>query len=226
MAKTNSTPEEELLSLIQEGKDFGKLKRENKQVKFFTLSRMEKVWKIPVAVFKTIKEGLNRGKEARQENNLKTAAKVLMLIAGVLLAYLVVYFIFERPDISRIEQRSLPEKKEYTKEYTDSASKTLLSYLAMVQRRNIFSPFVIEDVQAQQMQAETEELQETVREMAADLQLVGILVSPELQVMIENKKTNETFFLQEGDSINKLKIEKIHPDRVVLSYQGQTLELM
>jgi hypothetical protein len=50
-------------------------------------------------------------------------------------------------------------------------------------------------------------------------------LGPVPQVMIENKEANETLFLKKGDIINKLTVEDIFQDRVVLSYEGETVEL-
>jgi type II secretory pathway component PulC len=44
-------------------------------------------------------------------------------------------------------------------------------------------------------------------------------------VMIEDKKASNTYFLKTGDTINKMKIEEILKDRVILNYAGQRIEL-
>jgi len=44
--------------------------------------------------------------------------------------------------------------------------------------------------------------------------------------MIESKKTNQTYFLKKGETINGLKIEEILTNKVILSYEGEKGELI
>ena len=226
MAKTEHTPEEQLLSLIEEGKDFARLKQKRRKVAPLIFDRIGNIWAAPFFIYKLAKAKLIRLKSGTGEANLKPVINILFMVSIALLGYLIIDFVFGSPDISHIYERSLSKRQDGPGGLDEADSKTFLSYLAMVQRRNIFSPITIEGTQAGQETAQKEALQKTIKELSVNLRLAGIALKPAPQVMIENKNTNETLFLKEGDTINKLTVQKILSDRVILSYEGETIELL
>jgi hypothetical protein len=227
MAKTRHTPEEQLLSLIEEGKDFARLKHKRRNVTPIIFGGIGRIWTAPFVLYKAAKVKIGQLKRGTGEASLRPVINILLMIAIALSGYLVIDFVFGSPDISHIYERPLSARQANGQgDFTKTAGQTFLSYLAMVQRRNIFSPILIEGTQTSDIDAQKQELKKTATELSANLRLAGISLSPEPQAMIENKETNETLFLKKGDMINKLMIEEIHPDRVVLSYEGQTIELI
>lgn len=225
MAKIGSTPEEQLLNLIEESKGFAGLDRKRKAA-LSVFGNVSKIWKAPLFVYESIKRRFGRLKvEGKKDTSLKPVIRVLFMIAIVLTGYLVIDFIFESPDINHIYERISPAKDQL-QEDIEPAGRTFLSYLAMVQSRNIFSSLVIEGAQQVGIEEERKTIKQEIAQLSAGLRLAGISLSPKPQVMIENKETNETLFLKKGDAINKLTIQKIFADRVILSYQGETIELL
>lgn len=229
MEKPRTTPEEELLSLIQEGEGFGKAKPKRRKRKHFSSGALRRLFKAPLYLYESFydfaKKTLNKFRGDGQAG-LKPAISVMLIVAIILLVYLVVDFGLDRPDISRIERRSFLDKPEYVIDPVKLDSRTFLSYLAMVKRRDIFSPFTLVETQVEDKQEPREDLRQTARELSSELRLVGILLSPEPQAMVEDRRTNETFFLKEGDIVNKLEIQEILSDRVILNYQGESIELL
>jgi hypothetical protein len=58
-----------------------------------------------------------------------------------------------------------------------------------------------------------------------NLKLVGISWSGDPDAMIEDTKALRTFFVKRGQMIGEVKVQAIFKDRVVLSYEGEELEL-
>jgi hypothetical protein len=225
MAKIRHTPEEQLLSLIEEGKDFAKLKHKRRLVTPFIFGGIGKIRQAPALAYKAIKAGFAALKSGSGEMSLKPVIGFLMILAIGLTGYLIIDFVFDSPDISHIYERPLTIRQDKTEHPARAAEQSFLSYLAMVQRRNVFSPIVIDAGQFEEEKAQKEIL-ETIKELSANLRLAGIALKPEPQVMIENKETEETLFLRKGDIINRLTIQEILADRVILSYEGETIELI
>ena len=96
-----------------------------------------------------------------------------------------------------------------------------MHYLEMVRRRNIFSPIVLKE------EEEKPKIQKAqLKDMAKDLNLVGISMDPEPVAMIEDRKEKKTYFLKKGDPIGKFTVEEITGATVILAYEGETIELM
>lgn len=65
----------------------------------------------------------------------------------------------------------------------------------------------------------------TFKELVKDLKLLGIVSGDRLQVIVEDKKLNKTYFLYTGDYLGEIKVEEINSDRVVLDFQGERISL-
>jgi hypothetical protein len=225
MAKAGRTPEEQLLSLIEEGKDLAKLRQKRKRALPFSFGAMKKIRMAPDFLYKTIKARLGKLKTGTGEVSLKPVINILLIIAVSLSAYLIIDFAFGSMDLSHIYERPLLTMQDQPREH-ESSGQTFLSYLTMVQRRNIFSPVEMQGVQVDDTQAQKQALKQTIIALSAGLRLAGISLGAEPQAMVENKETNETFFLKKGDTVNRLTVQEIFNDRVILSYEGETVELL
>ena len=62
-------------------------------------------------------------------------------------------------------------------------------------------------------------------EFLQTLKLVGIILDKDPQAIIEDRQTQNTFFLHSGEDIKGAKIEAIHKGKVSLNYGGQIVEL-
>jgi hypothetical protein len=58
-----------------------------------------------------------------------------------------------------------------------------------------------------------------------DITLVGIISSDPPQAVIEDKKTQKTYYLSRGQSLGDLKVDDIQEGKVVLDYLGTEYEL-
>lgn len=63
-------------------------------------------------------------------------------------------------------------------------------------------------------------------EAAKRFNLVGIITGENPQAIIEDKEVQKTYYLNEGQSVSGITIQKIGDGRVVLSYEGKDAELV
>ena len=64
-----------------------------------------------------------------------------------------------------------------------------------------------------------------LEEMVKNFKLVGISWSNDPDAIIEDEKAKKTYFVKTGDKINKISIEAIYRDRVILHYLTEEVEL-
>ncbi|MFH1645803.1 MAG: hypothetical protein ABIB11_05205 [Candidatus Omnitrophota bacterium] len=64
-----------------------------------------------------------------------------------------------------------------------------------------------------------------LKEIVSDFRLVGILPGDEPQVIIEEKKSGQTFFLRKGEDIQGIEIREVLTGRVVLGRGDETITL-
>lgn len=218
MAKQRPTPEEELLKLIEKGDAGGAVKFKRKRRFALSFGGL-KVFKLSLQ--KKISQALSALKSGLKEPNLKVVNKLFIIISIALLTYSIVDFVFQRPNIKEVYRKSQLIKERRPLEEAPQEVRPFLHYLEAVRRRNIFSPISLKETEEPVVD------KKQLQELAQDLSLVGISWDNEKPLaMIEDKKANKTYFLREGETISKFKIDKILKDKVILRYEGQMIELM
>ena len=217
MAHKGSTPEEQLLNLIEKGSD-PKLQKAKKKKKF----------SIPIPnllKFLPFKKGIAQTARKTRKRTVKISIalinNVLIVACSLIICFSIFNFIFNKKDISKFLD-TIPTTGYSSKPESDIAKlRPFLHYLALVQRRNIFRPIrLIADID------ESKQNKETLQDLLKDLVLVGISWDKQPQAMIESKKTNQTYFLRAGESINNLRIESILENKVIFVYEGEKGELI
>ena len=216
-ARQEPTPEEQLLKLMEKGDEPETARFRRKRKPFLNFGGLRTLWRF---LIKAISRPLIKLRRSLKEPNLKAVNKVFLTLSVVLLGYSIVGFVFGRPDINKVYEKSRLMKEVQSGHKALFPTRPFLHYLEMVRRRNIFSPITIKE--SEKPEAKKKKLQE----MAADLSLVGISWDKEPVVMIEDKKVQKTYFLKAGDTINKFRIDAIFNDRAILSYKGDKMELM
>jgi len=217
MADKGPSPEEQLLNLIE--KEGGaKAKKPKKKSLFAPSGRLGKL----LAPFGWVSHALKKAKtRATSEPSLEVVNKVFIILCSILICYSVVDFVFNRKDIKKFYDTISGVKHVREEGREIVALRPFLHYLAIVQRRNIFSPIeIVKEVD------EAEEKKKTLQDLLSDLILVGIAWGKEPQAMIESKEQEQTYFLNKGEMINSLKVERILRNKVILSYEGQKGELI
>lgn len=158
-----------------------------------------------------------------QPNTVNTLLAIILLTLVVLIAYVAIK---ERPRVSTITGRlsaisAEPVKKEMIEEF-----KPISSYLAEVEKRDVFQPVSLtkQAVAASPQKAAMDKL----REIAVDFKLQGISWGQSPKVMIKSEKESRMYFLGEGQAIGStgVKIKVIHKSKVVIGYENAEMELL
>jgi hypothetical protein len=221
VTRKNNTPEEELLSLIEGDESsnaFDTHLRRRKKSSFLSIFNFKKHWFLLTVFFEGFFAKIKKG---FREPNVKVVNKFLIFLAVLLIGYLIFDFIIQQPDIDKVKKDLDLLGQEVFFQEEDSKARPFLYYLEMVQRRNVFAPIGLG-----KDREEIQKAKETLTKMSNDLKLVGISWGQEPQAMIEDSQSQKVYFLKTGDNIGKFKVKEILENKVILSYQGETVELM
>jgi len=220
MVENNSTPERDLLKLIEEEGAHSApavTHAVRKGASFLSLGGLKGRFAFFAAA---IGQGFKK-----EEINIKVVNRFLM--AGLCIIFILVVMDISTSSVSLKKQLDAAFSLKVTPVITDFKEKTFLKdssyYLDKTKKRDIFYRVSKEVAQAKQVD-EHSQIKEVV-EKTANLRLVGISWSDNPDVMIEDIEVKKTFFLQTGDMIGDVLVDEIYSDRVVLNYQGQTTEL-
>jgi len=216
MAKKRSTPEEQLLNLIEEDSGNNPLRKRKKGL-FSGLGSLKIFF---ASLKRRLSSRISKLRTAAREPNLKSLNKIIIAFSIVLLLYSVGDFFFRGANIERIYKKQQAQQVRKLEDEEIFVPRSFLYYLEMVQRRNIFSPIALQSAKAK------EPPKEDLTKLSASLKVVGISWGRNPVAMIEDQAVKKTYFLKKNDSINQFKIKDVLKDRVILEYNGQTLELM
>jgi hypothetical protein len=108
-----------------------------------------------------------------------------------------------KADLSKIETPSLPEVVDEKKPAEEKIDKTPVSPV-LNEKKTAPSPG---------------------KELISGLNLLGIITGNANQAIIEDKKTDKTYFLYQGDVFGNFKVFSISATGVILDYQGEKIEL-
>lgn len=100
--------------------------------------------------------------------------------------------------------------------------------ISKLETRPLPQPAEVKDIareEAQEAQIPKVEAAVPKKELTIDLNLLGIITGNENQAIIEDKKTNKTYFLYQGDSLEGFKVFSIGGTGVILDYKGEKIEL-
>lgn len=221
MTRKNNTPEEELLSLIEGDNSsdaFDTRLRRRKKSSLLSIFNFKKHWSLFTIFFDAF---LAKIKKGLREPNVKVVNKFLIFLAVLLVGYLTFDFIVWQQDTDKVKKDLDLLGQEVFFQEEDSKARPFLYYLEMVQRRNVFAPIGLG-----KDKEEIKKAKETLIKMSDNFKLVGISWGQEPQAMVEDSKSQKVYFLKTGDNIGGFKVKDILENKVILSYQGETIELM
>ena len=215
MEEKQKTPEKQLLNLIEKPQSQGTLRTAT--IKYQGLSFFS---------FAALKGRLAflKGRFAKDSGPYRIDTEAVNAILKVGVLVLAVYLAFSLT-VSIINQNkelkfelSPDELKSGQTLKEGSYFKAISYYLEKARERDIFS--------MERKKKSAEGPSEGVLEATKSLKLVGISWSGDPDAMIENSKTQKTYFVKKGKTIEGgIKIEAIFKDKVVLSYEGEEVEL-
>ncbi|MFH1867909.1 MAG: hypothetical protein ABH843_02960 [Candidatus Omnitrophota bacterium] len=221
------TPEKQLLKLIEDPKSK-------------TASKAQAVKRKGISLFSPgawlgrtsfLKKGLGSWlkSEGLKLLNVKVLNRTLGLCNFMLIAYLAVNFsnsmieFKNKPDLglsAKIAKKS-PEIIEVASLLKDEPY-----YLNKIGERNIFEMGKIEsDDIIGEPQVQLTPTASPAIEATQHLKLVGISWSNEPDAMVEDTRALRTFFVKKGQLVGEVRVKDILRDRIILTYQGDEVEL-
>jgi len=218
------TPEKELLNLIEKPVQRGSLRTAS--IRYQGMSLFS--WGALQGRFAFLKNRFKFGAGAGglRQPDIRSVNLVLEIAFVVLVAYLAVSVTVSalrlRKDIKlKIAVEKAPEGAEYP---IASFLKATSYYLEKARERDIFR--MGGKAPASGSSLASRGPSQRVLEATQNLKLVGISWSDDPDVMIEDTKTQRTFFLKMGQMIdNTIKIEAVFKDRVILTCEGEQITL-
>lgn len=147
----------------------------------------------------------------------------LFLIFAVIYALVVFVYPFMRPaklDLEEVIKRpDFADKKTGNAQKSNIEVKPLEFYTQGLGGRQIFSASALAGSAASSVIAAADS------DLIKNINLVGIISGDRPQAIIEDKKTNKSYYLTKGQFIGEVKIEDIQEGKVILNHKGQAYEL-
>lgn len=116
------------------------------------------------------------------------------------------------------------EKNEEKRE-TDSLS--LGYYTSVIKKKNLFRTIRVKPPKPKVVPVpkKPEVKKPSLSELAANLKLMGVINSGEVQAIILEKRMQRTYYVTTGEKVGEITVLKITEDHVTLSYEGETMDL-
>ncbi len=152
----------------------------------------------------------------KRYQSLFSARNVIIFTFVVALLYLLLAFImpFVFTSVALVQPSSAgPSKKEIEQK---KDTRDLDSYMEPIKNKNIFTS---SGAATQQPAAALNS------DIMKDINLVGIVSGDSPQAIIEDKKSQKTYYLIKGQSFGDMQVDDIREGKVIINYQGQKYEL-
>jgi hypothetical protein len=234
MTEPKATPEEQILKLIENPANAGKGgdKSAVKSGEKFSLGKLFHfpIPKSPKSDSPAVKTETQNKVQRSPFVYVKSFNVFLIIAVLVSAAYLVLDLSVLKADpVNYLSRISLNDDVFPLLDlHRSDAQHDIAYYHQMVDKRN---PFLItagpvkEEAKAQTPSVPSPQSEKMAKVMQG-LHLVGISWSGEIPLaMIEEVETGKTFFLREGQEINKLKVQSISKESVVVTYEGEEATL-
>lgn len=219
------SPEEKLLSIIKGKRDipegYGAPKPESKEIKPLPTDPWNKMDGYILAALKNsfLKNSIP------DPLALKAFNKYTIIIISLIAGYFILDLILVSPSrnaaslISSVSV-SMPLVPIAGKR-TPIETKGYSYYSNRISGRNIFggSPYIQTESQGYGMELSGEM-------SGGNVALVGIIPGDNPQAIVEDRKNQKTYYLIKGQSIDKITVEDISEDKVVLEYRGKRMTLV
>lgn len=221
-ANRPTTPEKELLRLIEDNKKEGPARKiESRAIKHFGLSLISPgAWIGRVSFFKERLRVL-AGEGRLHLFDIKVINNFLFLCILGLCAYFAFTLSFSLINLKKmpnLELRPYNALQQAGAKEALGLKRAVSYYLDKVMKRDLFKMGKDPELAAK---GPSEKAVEATRH----LKLVGISWSENPDAMIEDSKAMRTFFVKRGQMIGDIKVEAIFKDKVILNYAGEDVEL-
>lgn len=142
--------------------------------------------------------------------------KIIVSVGLLSALYLTASFIYPLLGLTKISPLQI-KQESINNSPQKTETESFESYTQEIKDRRIFG----NAASASQIQAPAAIDADIVK----DITLVGILAGDNPQAVIEDKKTQKTFYLTKGQFIGEIQIDDILEGKVILNYRGQKYEL-
>jgi type II secretory pathway component PulC len=215
------TPEKQLLKLIEDPNNdiLKKRSMRRKGISFLSPEALEARFSLFV---NKLKKGFSH--DGALVFDLRLINRMLLVALLVLSGYFAFFLTQSILKIGKADEfrpKIRPEHAAALPEVT--GLKNLSHYLEKAIARDIFRPASEQIVE--KPQEETKPASSQARQATGHLVLVGIAWSANPDAMIEDTKAQKTFFVKKGNRIGDIKVEAVLRDKVILSYEGEEVEL-
>jgi len=204
--KDSSSPEDKLLRLIRNPK-----KTAESQPPKADLSKSK------VALSVTAKTNLRLGPSINKFGSFFNIRGVIFWLFIASCIYLISSLIYPWVGLRKI-RLPLPSKKPAEETpITKRVAKPFEEYLESVKGRRIFAgTAAIQDASL---------INVANIDLMKDISLVGIISGENPQAVIEDKKTQKTYYVTKGQFIGEMQVEDIQEGKIIINYAGQKYEL-
>ncbi|MBP7215994.1 MAG: hypothetical protein KBA46_01790 [Candidatus Omnitrophica bacterium] len=158
--------------------------------------------------------------------DLKVINRILLVGIAVLVLYFMVSATFSFMRLKKEVSFTFKahDVKDVKSPQVNSFLKAASFYLEKARARDIFS--MSERAASTEHTMFSKGPSQKLQELVEPLRLVGISWSDDPDVMVEDTKNPRTLFLKKGQLIDgKLKVQAVFKDKVILSYNGEEIEL-
>jgi len=144
--------------------------------------------------------------------------KLILLGFFVSGIYLLISLIYPLIGLKSVHlPRIVPQEVPQEKIETVQGSKPLEYYLQGPKTKQIFGSASSPDKEMTVNAASSE--------IIKNIALVGIISGETPQAIIEDKKTQKSYYLKKGQSFGEFQVEDIQEGKIILNYRGQNFEL-
>ena len=164
---------------------------------------------------------------ARRQQLVELLPKVFMLLTVLILIYLAIdVFVITpryRREIKELSSegastgKQIEEGAAAKEEQASQPTKPYSYYSKDIGGRDIFKPLV---------QTKKGGVDTGTADVKKNLSLIGIVEGETLQAAIADEKSGKTYFVTKGESVEDMVVEDVFPNKVILDYRGERIELM
>lgn len=144
--------------------------------------------------------------------------KIVLVAFVVSCTYLIVSFIYPWVGLRNIKLTQVSKEEIADLKVEQGLEiKPYEFYLEGIRNRQIFSSTTLKEDQRPASGVNVD--------LIKDINLVGIISGENPQAIIEDKKTQKTYYLNKGQFIGELQVEDIKEGKIILNYKEQRFEL-
>jgi type II secretory pathway component PulC len=213
------SPEEKLLRLIRRSSKKSSKEKQPNQIASPKAQKEEGVSHSPASASINIpKKEIKFIFTGIKSINFVLINRIIIAVVVVVLALFSLYLFFISPDT--FESSSLIKSQHKKISLKEKKTKPYSEYQQEIAKRRLFQSGP-QEPQAKKVIPGGAAFNDLVK----DLHLLGIVSADKPQAIIEDRRSQKTFFLYIGDYVGEIKVEAISSDKVVLEYKGETISL-